>query len=235
MNVLTHPIAFYLLGLPVRSTVVMTWILMVVIVLLVLLIKKTNPAILETIIEFILNIVGDVLNVDNLYPYLSLLGSLFIFLISANLLSLLPGLTSPTADLNTTIALSLIVFFSVHYFGMLKKGVWGYLKTVADPIFLLPLEVIGQISRSVALALRLFGNIMSGDLIVAIIFSIVPLIVPLPLITLSMVTGVVQAYIFITLATLYIASAVEISQADEDGRKTRKKLFRRKEVTNGKS
>jgi len=134
MDVIKHPIIFYLFGIiPVRDTVIMTWILMAIIILIVLLIKKTLPSLLELLIEFISGMVGDVLDVDNLNPYLPMLGSLFIFLVFANILSIVPVLTSPTSNINTTIALSLIVFFSVHYFGIRKKGVWGYLKTISDP------------------------------------------------------------------------------------------------------
>ncbi len=238
MEILQHPIVFYMFGIiPISKTVVMTWILMAIIIILVLLIRKFVPSLLEMLIEFISGMVGDVLDVDNLNPYLPLLGSLFIFLVFANILSVVPGLSSPTADINTTIALALIVFFAVHYYGVRQKGLWGYLKTISDPIFLLPLEVISQVSRTLALTLRLFGNVMSSDLIVAIIVSIVPLIAPIPLIALGLLTGILQAYILTTLATLYIASAVEINIEDEKMKKSSldRKLFKRKETANGKS
>jgi F-type H+-transporting ATPase subunit a len=103
----------------------------------------------------------------------------------------------------------LAVFFSVHYFGIRAQGVLGYLKSLASPIFILPLEIIGQISRTLSLAVRLFGNIISTELIVAVIFMLVPLIVPLPLIGFSMFTGLLQAYIFAALATVYISTALE--------------------------
>jgi len=238
MVVIKHPIIFYLFGIiPVRDTVIMTWILMAIIILIVLLIKKFLPNLLELLIEFISGMVGDVLDVDNLNPYLPMLGSLFIFLVFANILSVVPGLTSPTSNINTTIAFALIVFFSVHYFGIRHKGVLGYLKTISDPIYLLPLEIISQISRTLSRTLLLFGNILSSDLIVAIVFSIIPLIAPIPLIALSLLTGILQAYILTTLAPLYIASAVEINAEDEKMKRSGagRKLFRRKETLNGKS
>ena len=215
----------------------MTWILMVIIVLLVVIIKKTTPSLLEMLLEFISGMVGDVLDVDNLNPYLPLLGSLFIFILLANILSVVPSLKSPTSDINTTLALSLVVFTAVHYYGIRTKGTWGYLKTIADPIFLLPLEIVGQLSRTLSLTLRLFGNIMSSDLIVAIIFSIIPLIAPIPLIALSLLTGILQAYILTTLATLYIASAIEINIEDEKVKKAKlgNIYLHRKEKSNGKS
>ena len=215
MDVISHPVVFTLLGIPIRNTVVMTWILMAIIIGLVLIVKQVKPSLLEMLLEFIEGIVGDVLDVENLTPYLPLLGSLFIFICFSNLLSVVPGLSSPTADVNTTFALAVIVFFAVHFYGIQKKGFWKYLKTFSDPIFLFPIELLGHFSRTLSLTLRLFGNIMSGDLIVAIVFSLLPMIIPIPFILLGMVTGVIQAYIMTTLATLYIASAVEISSEDE--------------------
>ncbi len=208
MDVISHPVVFTLLGIPIRNTVVMTWILMAIIIGLVLIVKQVKPSLLEMLLEFIEGIVGDVLDVENLTPYLPLLGSLFIFICFSNLLSVVPGLSSPTA-------LAVIVFFAVHFYGIQKKGFWKYLKTFSDPIFLFPIELLGHFSRTLSLTLRLFGNIMSGDLIVAIVFSLLPMIIPIPFILLGMVTGVIQAYIMTTLATLYIASAVEISSEDE--------------------
>jgi len=230
MDIFEHPVIFTLFGMPIRKTVVMTWILMAMIIGLVIVIRKVKPSLLEMLLELLSGIVGDVLDADNLIPYLPILGSLFIFVMFANILSVIPGLSSPTADVNTTLALALVVFFAVHYYGIRKKGVWGYLTTISDPIFLLPLELIGQISRTISLTLRLFGNIMSSDLIVAIVFSLIPLIVPVPLILLGMLTGVLQAYIMTTLATLYVASAVEISIEEE----RKKQIILSKENQSGK-
>ncbi len=237
MDVISHPVIFTLLGMPIRDTVVMTWIAMALMVVLVLIIKKTIPSLLETLLDFITSMVGDVLDVDNLTPYLPLLGSLFIFIAFSNLLSVIPGLRSPTADINTTFSLALVVFFAVHFYGIRQKGLLKYLLTFSDPIFLFPIELLGHLSRTLSLTLRLFGNIMSGDLIVAIVVSLVPLIIPVPFILLGMVTGILQAFIMTTLATLYIASAVEIS--NEDARRkqmmTNQKKQTQKENSYGKS
>jgi F-type H+-transporting ATPase subunit a len=138
-----------------------------------------------------------------------MLGTLMIFIAVANNFSVLPVVTSPTGDINTPLALALVVFFSVHYYGMREKGGWGYIKSLASPIFMLPLEFIGQFSRTLSLTLRLFGNIVSSEIVVAVIFSLVPLIAPLPLVGLGLITGVLQAYIFTVLASLYIGSAVD--------------------------
>ena len=123
----------------------------------------------------------------------------------------IPLLTSPTSDINTTIALALIVFFAVHIYGIRANGVFRYAKDMASPIFLLPLEIIGQVSRTISLALRLFGNVLSGELIVAIVFTLIPVGVPLVLMSLSLLIGILQAYVFTALSSVYISSAVEIS------------------------
>lgn len=237
MEIIEHPVLFYLAGIPISETVVMTWILIAITVVLVLIIKKVFPSLLETLLEFITGMVGDVLDVDNLNPYLPLLGSLFIFILLSNIISIVPGLKSPTSDINTTLALALVVLFSVQFYGIRSKGLVGYLKTFSEPIWLFPLEIVSQISRTFSLTLRLFGNIMSGDLIVAIIFSIVPLIVPVALMSLSLLTGVLQAYVFTILSALYIASAVEVNLEDEEMKKEgrRKKTRNRKEENYGKS
>jgi F-type H+-transporting ATPase subunit a len=122
---------------------------------------------------------------------------------------------SPTADINTTIGLALIVVLSVHGYGMIKKGVWKYLKEFASPIFMFPIELIGQVSRTLSLSMRLFGNILSGDLIVAIVFSIVPYFLPIAMTAISMISGLLQAFVLTTLAALFISSAVEINEEDQ--------------------
>ncbi len=220
MDLGSHQIIFYLFGIiPIRDTIVMTVILDVIIIAVVLLIQKACPSLIESIMKFITSMVGDILDVDNIYPYLPILGSLFIFLFFANILSVIPGLRSPTSDVNTTLALAIVVFFAVHIFGIRNKGLIGYLKTLSDPIFLLPLDIISQISRTLSLTLRLFGNILSGEIIVAVVFSIFPLLAPVPFIALSMLSGVLQAYILTTLATLYISSAVEINRSEKTQQK----------------
>jgi F-type H+-transporting ATPase subunit a len=156
--------------------------------------------------------------------YLPILGTLAIFLIFANVFSIFPLMVSPTANLNTTIALAVVVFFAVHYYGVREKGLWGYTKDFANPIFILPLEIVSQFSRTLSLAIRLFGNILSTDLIVAIVFSLIPFIVPLPLAALGMLTGVLQAYIFLVLASLYIASAIEVEEMEEERRELKQEL-----------
>ncbi len=216
MDVIEHRIVFTLFGiLPIRDTVLYTWITMGIIIAVVLILKVLKPNLLEYILEMVISILDDAMDVDDLHPYIPLLGSLMIFTLFANLISIIPRMQSPTADINTTIGLALIVVLSVHIYGMMKKGVWKYLKEFASPIFMLPVELIGQFSRTLSLSMRLFGNILSGDLIVAIVFSIVPYFLPIALTAITMVSGVLQAFVLTTLAALFISSAVEINEEDQ--------------------
>jgi F-type H+-transporting ATPase subunit a len=217
-GVIPQPV-FDIFGMTINETVVSTWVMMVIILVLAILIRKFKPELGEMLIEMINNIVSSVMPEGlNVSKYLTTLGTLAIFLIFANIFSILPLMVSPTANLNTTIALSVVIFFAVHAYGIREKGLWGYIKDMATPIFIFPLEIVSQFSRTLSLSLRLFGNILSTDLIVAIVFALIPFIVPLPLAALGMLTGVLQAYIFLVLASLYIASAVEIEEMEEERR-----------------
>jgi len=219
MESIAPQVVFYLFGLPITDTVVSTWVLMAIIILMAYLIRKYKPAAGELIIETINGIVSSVMpEGTRVSKYIAILGTLTIFLMLANIFSIFPLMVSPTANINTTLALAIIVFFSVHIYGIREKGLWGYLKDFADPIFILPLEIVSQFSRTLSLSVRLFGNILSTDLIVLIVFSLIPFIVPLPLAALGMLTGVLQAYIFTVLASLYIASAVEVQYTEDERR-----------------
>ena len=223
MDAITPQIIFYLYGLPITNTVVSTWVMMFLIIALAILIKFMKPSYGEWLIEFINNIIGSVMPADkDPKDFLVVLGTLAIFLLFANIFSIIPMMVSPTANINTTIALAVIVFFAVHIYGIREKGLWGYIKDFASPIFILPLEIVSQFSRTLSLAVRLFGNILSTDLIVAIVFILVPFIIPLPLAALGMLTGVLQAYIFLVLASLYIASGVEIQEREKERKRLKK-------------
>lgn len=193
--------------IPVRDTVISTWIMMALILALVLVLRRLRPEALEMFIDFVSDTVSDMLG-RSAEPFLPFLGALMLFLLLANNLGLLPFLATPTKDINTPLAMALVVFVAVHYFGVREKGVWGYLKSLATPIFMFPLEIIGQLSRTMSLTLRLFGNVISSEFIVAVMFSLVKPIVPLPMMLLGTISGVFQAYIFTILASSYIASAL---------------------------
>ncbi len=205
---------FTIFGIPVSSTVVATWTAMAIIIFTVVIIGKIKPFLLQNLVEFLSNLISDIMNIDNVEPYLPFLGSLAIFLAVANIFGSFPIFSSLTSDLNTPIALALVVFFAAHIFGMKSWGFFGYLKNLASPIFMLPLEIISQISRTVSLALRLFGNILSGDLIVAVILSLVPLFVPVIMMGLGLLIGLLQAYVFTALSSVYVASALEVASGE---------------------
>ena len=225
MEAIAPQVVFYLFGLPITDTVVSTWVMMAMLVIAAVLIRKYAPHVGEFIIEMINSIVSSVMPDDvRVIQFLPFLGTLALFLLLGNIFSIFPFMVSPTANINTTFALSALVFFAVHYYGIREKGLWGYIKDTTNPIFVFPLEIISQLSRTLSLTIRLFGNILSTDLIVAIIFSLIPFIVPLPLAALGMLTGVLQAYIFTVLASLYIASAIEIADVEEERRQMKQEL-----------
>jgi F-type H+-transporting ATPase subunit a len=214
-----------LFGITVRDTVVSTWIMMAIIVVAVVAIRRSFPTLLEKLIGFLTSSFSDMLE-RPADPYMPFLGSLAIFIAVANILSILPAIPlpgnkmlpigAPTKDINTPAALAITVFFAVYVFGIREKGVWRYFKDIASPLYLaplmLPLEIFGHLSRTLSLTLRLFGNIVSGEMVVAVIASLVPAIAPLPLAGLSMFTGILQAYIFTSLAAVFIGAAVRANE-----------------------
>ncbi len=141
--------------------------------------------------------------------YLSFLGTLFLFVAFANICTVIPGYKPPTGSLSTTAALALCVFVAVPLFGIVDQGAIGYCKSYMEPTFImLPFNIIGEITRTLALAVRLFGNMMSGEMIIGILLTITPFIFPIIMTVLGLLTGLVQAYIFTILATVYIAAAM---------------------------
>jgi F-type H+-transporting ATPase subunit a len=145
--------------------------------------------------------------------YLPFIGTLFLFIATANLLTVLPGYEPPTGSLSTTAALALCVFVAVPLFGIGRRGWRRYLRSYREPtLLMLPFHLISEISRTLALAIRLFGNMMSGTMIIAILLTITPLIFPVAMSALGLLTGMVQAYIFCVLAAVYIAAATGDSE-----------------------
>jgi F-type H+-transporting ATPase subunit a len=144
--------------------------------------------------------------------YVGFIGTLFLFITASNILIVLPWYEPPTGSLSTTTGLAICVLIAVPFFGIQKTGIVGYLRTYIKPTFMmLPFNIISEISRTLALAIRLFGNIMSGGMIVAVLLSITPFFFPIVMEALGLLTGIVQAYIFSVLATVYIAAAVHDS------------------------
>jgi F-type H+-transporting ATPase subunit a len=140
--------------------------------------------------------------------YIGFLGTLFLFVALASLCTVIPGYEPPTGSLSTTAALALCVFAAVPFFGIKEEGLSGYIRSYAEPtIIMLPFNIISELSRTLALAVRLFGNMMSGTMILAILLTITPFIFPIAMSALGLLTGMVQAYIFSILAAVYIAAA----------------------------
>ena len=143
--------------------------------------------------------------------YLPFLGTLFLFIALSSLCTVLPGFDPPTGSLSTTAALAACVFFAVPFYGIQEQGLRGYLKTYTEPtLLMLPFNIISELSRTLALAVRLFGNMMSGSMIVAILLTITPFLFPVVMTALGLLTGMVQAYIFTILAAVYIAAATTL-------------------------
>jgi F-type H+-transporting ATPase subunit a len=162
---------------------------------------KRKPELVEMLVQLITDMVSGVAS-RPVEPYLPLLGSLAIFVAVGNAFGAVPIFVTPTRDINTPAALALVVFLSVHYFGVRERGL-SYVASLANP-----LELISQLSRTLSLTLRLFGNVISTELITLVVSSLVPLVIPLVFIGFSMFTGVLQAYIFTVLAAVYIDAAV---------------------------
>jgi F-type H+-transporting ATPase subunit a len=141
--------------------------------------------------------------------YVGFVGTLFLFIALANLFTIVPGYEPPTGSLSTTAALAICVFVAVPLYGIKERGARGYLKSFIEPtVIMLPFNIMGEFSRTLALAVRLFGNMMSGTMILSILFIITPFIFPTVMSLLSLLTGMVQAYIFSILALVYIAAAI---------------------------
>ena len=148
--------------------------------------------------------------------YLPFIGTLFLFIAVSNFLAFVPGYQPPTGSLSTTTALALCVFVAVPIYGISQLGLVSYLKQYIRPtLFMLPFNIMGEFSRTLALAVRLFGNAMSGTVIAAILLSIAPLFFPIIMQALGLLTGLIQAYIFAILATVYIAAATRAHDKKE--------------------
>jgi F-type H+-transporting ATPase subunit a len=202
-----------------NATIVFTWGLMLVLVIGSLLItrklstglKRTRwQNLLEIVVTAIEKQIEDV-GLSQPQKYIGFLGTLFLFIAFSSLCTVIPGYQTPTGSLSTTAALALSVFVAVPFFGIEEQGVGNYLKSYLKPtVIMLPFNIISELSRTLALAVRLFGNMMSGTMIVAILLTITPFIFPILMTTLGLLTGMVQAYIFAILASVYIAAATRV-------------------------
>jgi len=200
-----------------NATIVYTWGLMLILAVGSRLITGALSTELRTrsrwqnLLEIVITAIqGQIEDVGLVHPerYLGFLGTLFLFVATASLGTVIPGYEPPTASLSTTMALALCVFVAVPLFGIADQGVGGYLASYVKPtVIMLPFNIISEVSRTLALAIRLFGNMMSGAMIVGILLTITPFIFPIVMTALGLLTGMVQAYIFSILAAVYIAAA----------------------------
>jgi len=223
MNLSPDQIIFWQYGfVKLNATIVFTWGLMLLLVVGAMLItRKLSTDLTRTRWQNLLEIVvtGMASQIEEVGLHeprkaLGFLGTLFLFVGSASLCTIIPGYEPPTGSMSTTAALALCVLVAVPMFGIADQGVVGYLKSYVEPtVLMLPFNIISEVSRTLALAVRLFGNMMSGTMIIAILLTITPFIFPIVMTVLGLLTGMVQAYIFSILAAVYIAAAQSVRKA----------------------
>jgi len=214
-----------------NATIVFTWGVMALMTLGSWLVTRrlssgTNVSrwqnLLEVIVSYMQKEIKEISQQETA-SYLYFAGSLFLFILVSNILTIFPGFIAPTASLSTTAGLAICVFVAVPIYGIISRGILGYLKQYIEPtIFMLPFNVMGELSRTLALAVRLFGNIMSGMKVAAILLALAPLFFPIVMHALGLLTGVIQAYIFAVLAMVYIASATRVQRQREQKNKNDK-------------
>jgi len=218
-------------GARVPTSIWMTWGLMAELGLVCLLLRRhigragmsRLENLFELFMEQLLGLIREIVGGDPL-PYVPLIGALFVFVFTSNLLGMVPGLSSPTGDLGVTAGLATVVFLSVPFYGIRARGLRSYLRTYLQPNpLMLPFNLLGELTRTLALAVRLFGNVMSGEFLLLVVIYVVTsalrgyarvfipmtLVLTLFLSLLSLITAVIQAYIFTVLALVYIGAAVE--------------------------
>ena len=199
-----------------NATIAWTWALMLLLVVSAAVITRTLSHelartrwqnLLEIIVNMMTQQIGEV-GLARPARYLGFIGTLFLFVAAAALCTVLPFYEPPTGSLSSTAALALCVFIAVPLYGIRDQGLGGYMKSYLEPtVVMLPFNIISEVSRTLALAVRLFGNMMSGAMIIAILLTITPFVFPVVMTVLGLLTGLVQAYIFSILAAVYIAAA----------------------------
>jgi len=215
-----HSLSFLQLIFPsIPTYITYTWFVMALLVFFSFLATRQlqmTPGVLQNVMEVFVGAI-DRLLIDTMgnhgKPFFPLIATLGFFILTSNLIGLLPGLESPTSNLNTTVAMALVVFFLTHIVGVQVQGL-KYFKQFMGPVWwltplMLPIELISHISRPVSLSVRLFGNIEGGHIVLLILFFLVPLLVPLPIIVLKLLISVIQTLVFMLLSMMYIAGAME--------------------------
>lgn len=225
MELTTDQIIFWEWGVVrITATLVYTWVVMVVLVSGSWLISRKLQSDIQmnrwqNFLEVLVSMIKDQIreaSQQNPNHYLPFIGTLFLFILALNILDIFPGISAPTTSLSTTAALASCVFIAVPIFGIARQGAKEYFAHYMRPSpIMLPFNIIGELSRTIALAIRLFGNMMSGSLIVAILLSLAPLFFPVLVQMFGLLIGVIQAYVFSILALVYIASGQRAHENDE--------------------
>ncbi|WP_020406426.1 F0F1 ATP synthase subunit A [Hahella ganghwensis] len=212
---ISSAVLFYIGPLPIHETVVTTWLIMLGLVVFCAMLTRRlslQPGKWQTMLEgVVLTLEQAIANADpvNAQKLLPLIGTFWIFLPIANLLGVIPGLNSPTRDLSVTAALALVVFLSVHLYGIRQLGMSYFRHYLSPSPILLPFHIISEFTRTIALAVRLFGNIMSLEMAALLILLVAGFLVPVPILMLHIIEALVQAYIFGMLALIYVAGAMQ--------------------------
>lgn len=206
---------FHIGPVPIALAVVTTWGIMLALVVVSLLATRRleiHPGRIQAAVELLVTTlerqISETTSADPA-PFVPLLGTLFIYLAFANASAVVPGMHPPTAQIETAGALALVVFCAVHYYGIRRRGLVGYLRSFARPtILMVPFNILSNITRTFSLMIRLFGNVMSGEFMIGIVLALAGLLVPIPLMALEVLVGLVQAYIFSVLAAVFVGAAV---------------------------
>ncbi len=215
----TAAIWFHVGPFAITSIVVTTWGIMLALGVFCWLATRNlalDPGPLQTVLEGAVSAIED--TIDNVLPgraqlLLPFIGTLWVYILFANLVGVIPHLHAPTGNLSVTSGLALLVFLSVHWFGIRNEGLRRYLKHYLSPTpIMLPFHLLSEVTRTVALAVRLFGNIMSLEMAALLVLLVAGLLVPVPLLMLHIVESLVQAYIFGMLALIYVAGAMQSQQ-----------------------
>ena len=212
---LVAPVLFHLGPVPISEPVATTWGLIAALAVVSYAITRglhRRPTRWQAVLEILVTRIEDQITETMQTarrPFVPLLGTLFIFLVCANLSGLLPGVRAPTASIETAAALALLVFLAVHVYGLRRRGLKAYLRSYARPtVIMLPLNVLAEITRTFSLMVRLFGNVLSGEFVIATVLALAGLFVPIPLMALEMLIGLIQAYIFTVLAAVFIGAGI---------------------------
>jgi len=212
-------------GLQLNATIVFTWVVMALLVLgswavTARLSQGETVSRWQVALEVIVTTIRDQIaevGADRPGRYLPFIGTLFLFIAAANVLAVVPGYQPPTGSLSTTVALAVCVLVAVPLFSIGERGLGGYLSGYLQPTpLMLPFNIVGEASRTIALAVRLYGNVMSGTVIVGILISVAPFFFPVVMQVLGLLTGLIQAYIFAILAMVYIGSASRTRRKTEN-------------------